>query len=325
MLSPRAGTVPAAKTITTIQDGVITVSSTQDPYQAGMLVYVSGTSNGAMNGIWEVESMPAVNQVKLANAPVESSTGGSVVAAASDIQISDMDFRNNIFRYGPNVLWILGHDGSISRDTKTTQRIRMINSLVYGMDTSFATPTSAFGNGRPGIFVFAANGMEDLIVRNNTVSDFKGASPTLLFFDNTRKGAHGGLDVAENIFIGSGAVMTQISGGLFGDRALDAQWTAHPYPSWNFGRNVFCCTNPGLMRQRNTMNAPNLWIDTADGVGFSNIFAGDFRLSIASPFKGGRLCFPGLSECWTTGTDPGVDMDQLERHFSPDNPPVIPQ
>jgi hypothetical protein len=173
--------------------------------------------------------------------------------------------------------------------------------------------------------VFAAGGMEDLIIRNNTVADFKGAAPTFLFLDSTRKGAHGGLDIAENIFIGSGAVMTQISGSLFGDRALDAQWTAHPYPSWNFGRNVFCCTNAGLMRQRNTMNAPNLWIDATEEVGFSNIFVGDFRLSVSSRFKGGRFCFPGLNECWTTGTDPGVDMDELERHLSPDNPPVIPK
>jgi hypothetical protein len=88
---------------------------------------------------------------------------------------------------------------------------------------------------------------------------------------------------------------------------------------------VFCCTTPTLLRQRNTMNAPNIWVDTADAVGFGNIFAGDFRLSVSSPFKGGRFCLSGLTECWTTGIDPGVNLDELERHLSPDNPPVIPQ
>ena len=326
-LTPRPGSVPPAKVIKAINDGVITVSSPLQPYQPGMLVYVSGSDNSTFNGIWEVEHLPAPSQVKLINAPQGTASAGKVIAVGSDIQISDIDFRNNIFRYAPNVLWITGHQdwAGGALNTKTTQRIGFINNLVYGMDTGRASPSSAFQSNRPGVLVFVARGMEDLIIRNNTVSDFKGSAPTLLFQDNIRQGANGGLDVSENIFLGTGAVMTQISGTVFGDRALDQQWTAHPYPSWYFGRNVFCCTNPAMKQSQNTMNAPNIWTQTAEEVGFINIFLPDLRLSFSSPFKGGRFCLSGPTECWTTGMDPGADLDQIERHLSPDNPPPVPR
>jgi hypothetical protein len=323
-LTPRPGSVPPAKVIKAINDGVITLSSSLQPYQPGMLVYVSGSDNASFNGIWEVESRPMPNQVKLINAPSGAASSGTVVAVGSDIQISDIDFRNNIFRYGPNVLWITGHQdwSGGALNTKTTQRLRFINNLIYGMDTGRAAPASQFQSNRPGILVFAARGMEDLIVRNNTVADFKGFSPTLLFLDNTRQGAHAGLDVRDNIFLGPRAVPAQVSGSLHGQPTLDQQWTAHPRPAWTFSNNVFCCTNPAMMRQ-NQLSAPNTWIESETHAGFQDVFAGNFRLQPSSPIKALGTCLADPIGCLTNTDDPGVDMGELERHLSPDNPPLI--
>jgi hypothetical protein len=328
MLTPRPGSVPAAKKISGIEDGVLTLPSAGDPYRSGMWVYVRGTDRGAFDGIWQVDSRPAPNQVKLAGMPSGSAgASGTVVAVASDIQISDIDFRNNIFRYGPNVLWITGHqDGAGGTlNTKTTQRIRFENNLVYGLDTSMVSPSSPYSS-RAGTLAFAARGMEDLIIRNNTIASFKASPPTLLFMDSIKYGAHAGLDVSDNIFLANGALASQISGSLYGDRALDQQWMAHPKPSWNFSRNVLCCTNPGVGKLLNSITAPNMWIDKDTDIRFVDPSTGNFRLSTESPFKLGQFCFPGLLGCPPpTGVDPGVDMDLLEHHLSPDNPPITPQ
>ena len=73
---------------------------------------------------------------RLKDAPSGSASGGTVAAVTTHMQISDIDIRNNIFRNGPNLLWINGHD--ISPTTKTTQRIRFHNNLVTGMDSRSA-------------------------------------------------------------------------------------------------------------------------------------------------------------------------------------------
>ncbi|MGH9628416.1 MAG: fibronectin type III domain-containing protein [Bryobacteraceae bacterium] len=318
MLTPRPGRVPEAKTITQVQHGNVTVSSASDPYTPGMLVSITGSGAGNHDGIWEVANVTGPNTFTLKNPPSGYGTSGKVVAVASSVQISDIDFKSNIFRYGPNVLWITGHhDGSGTHlNTKTTERIRFVNNLVYGMDARSlsqggrVSPLGQSKNGRSGVVVFAALGMEDLILRNNTVYDFKGNAPSFLVPDSLTAGAHAGLDVRDNIFTARPPQPVQIRGTYFGADALNRQWTAHPNPKWTFTNNLFCCNVSDSSKARNPEG--NLWAETEVEIGFQSPTTNDFRLLLSSPFKTGKKCFSVVGDCSSNGGDLGVDMTALE-------------
>lgn len=319
MLSVRPGPVNA-KTVTKIENGRVTVSSGSDPYQAGMLVYISGSGGANHDGIWRIASTESATRFTLENPPMGAGETGRVTAVASDVQISDIDIRNNIFRNGPNLVWITGHQDSSgaggTMNTKTTQRIRLLNNLIYGMDARSASaggrisPVGQFRNGRSGIAVWASGGMEDLIVNNNTIHDFKGNSPSLLAFDSTNAGAHAGLEVRNNIFTARLNTIAQISGNSFGFEALNRQWTAHPNPQWLMTNNVFCCESAAASRLKNPHR--NVYVDSELAIGFLSPFSGDFRLIDISSFKAGRRCYDNDGDCTTDGGDPGVNVSALE-------------
>ncbi|HYP14403.1 MAG TPA: hypothetical protein VEQ63_10810, partial [Bryobacteraceae bacterium] len=272
LLTPRVTTAVPAKKIGSINQGILQVidKAATDPYTVGLLVSVQGTDS-ALDGIWEVEEVLSPTRFRLKNLPDGSASQGSVVAASSHMQISDIDIRNNLFRNGPNLLWINGHDAG--QTSKTTQRIRFHNNLVLGMDIRAAaeggkaSPSGANQAGRSGVAVFAAQGMEDLIVSNNTIQNFKGKAPSFLLFDSTKLGAHAGLSVVNNIFTADRATAASISGTLPGAAALDRQWTAHPDPKWSFHGNVICCG----MKERSPSG--NMWTDDAEDLGIVNSVA----------------------------------------------------
>jgi hypothetical protein len=284
-----------------------------------MLVYLRNTGAAQHDGLWEVEEVLGPNEFKIKNAPSGSGETGISLGISSNVQISDLDIRNNVFRYGPNLLWITGHhDGGTGGSyltSKTTQRVRFANNLVYGMDArpasqgGRASPVGVNRNGRSGLAAFVALGMEDLIFRSNTIYDFRGLAPTFLSHDSITRGANAGLDVRDNIFIASPAHIALISGLYPGVEALNLQWTQHPQPSWVFANNVFCCQLSAAQAARKPPR--NLYPDSADGIGFENPGAGNFRLSSTSPYRAGAQCFSAPGDCTSSGLDMGVSFEQL--------------
>lgn len=300
LLTPREdpGSV-RPKTITKIEEGVLEVAANAaaDPYTPGLLVSVQGTGS-QLDGIWEVVEALSPRMFRLKDMPSGSASAGTVFAVTSHMQISDIDIRSNIFRNGPNLLWMNGHD--LSPTTRTTQRIRFHNNLVTGMDSRSAREggrvTGGNKEGRSGIGIFAAFGMEDLIVTNNTIFDFKGKAPTFFFFDSTRYGAHSGLMVRDNIFTADKATIASISGQVPGAESLNRQWTNHPDSKWAFRNNVLCCDI------KNKTPDDNLWPDSLAEIGFLNPLLGSVQLQSNS-----RYATSG-----TTGGSIGVNIQELE-------------
>ena len=146
--------------------------------------------------------------------------------------------------------------------------------------------------------MFAAFGMEDLTVTNNTILDFKGRVPQFLLFDSTRNGSHAGLLVSENIFTAEPATVASVSGGNAGAAALDLQWTAYPDPKWTFENNVICCD---VKRQ---VDSPNMWPQAISDLGLGG-FLGSQPASDSPFFK-------------VKGSDDtiGVNLDQLQAALS---------
>jgi len=329
LLTPRY-TPRASTKITRIDNGLITVApNPEGPYAVGMLVYMYGTGAANHDGLWEVEEVLSPAQFKLKNAPTGSGTAGACVRASANMQISDIDIRNNVFRYGPNLLWITGHDDNAGGKptTKTTQRIRFMNNLAYGMDARPAaqggrcSPIGYNADGRSGVAVFAAAGMEDLIIRNNTIHGFRGKLPTFIFFDSTLYGAHAGLEVRDNIFTANPANIALISGSYPGIEALNLQWTQHPKPFWVFTNNVFA--GPMSSAAKSRIPARNVYLEPEEGIGFQQPGAGDFRLSAASPFRAGAKCFEAPGDCASSGLDMGVNFQELLKALGDPLPPLL--
>lgn len=312
LLTPRTTTSSSAKTITRIENGLITVSSAQDPYLPGMLVHISNSGAANHDGLWEIGEVLDATTFQLKHPPSGRGDSGTIVAISSNRQISDLDIRNNIFRNGPQLLGIAGH-ASATLIQKTTQRIRLLNNLVYGMDSRPAaqggrvSPIGIYAGGRNGVVVGAEQGLEDLIVHHNTIAEFRGLLPTLLTFVSTTQGAHAGLDVRHNIFIANPAVIARIGGSTYGTAALDRQWTWHPTPSWVTADNVFCCSVSAVV-------SGNTYADSQEQIDFDS----NFGLKPSSPFKGDR-----------PGGDPGVAIDALYQALPqwlwPLVPPYSPQ
>ena len=138
--------------------------------------------------------------------------------------------------------------------------------------------------------------MEDLIVTNNTIFDFKGKAPTFLFFDTWKYGAHAGLSVRDNIFTADKGTVASISGQLPGAESLNRQWTHHPDPKWTFRNNILCC---GI---RSKTPDDNLWPDNLTDIGFLNPPLGSLQLQNNSRYANSS----------TTGGRVGVNINELE-------------
>jgi len=302
VLTPRSTTYLPPKTLTSVENGIVKVSSPQDPYLPGMLVLIGETGSANHNGLWEIAEVLDPTTFKLKNPPTGKGTGGRVIAASCNMQISDIDIRNNIFRRGPNVMVLSGHHetGGAPLTTKTTQRIRLANNLVYGMDARAAvdggrvSPIGGYADGRPGVFLYLGFGMEDLIIRNNTIIDYRGLAPTFMAFDSITVGAHAGLEALYNIFTASPAYLIRFGVLYFGVEILNLEWTRHPDPWWVMSTNVFCCELPQAMETRKPPG--NAYLDSETRLGLDV----NFCLRLDSPLKG-----------LIAGRDPGIDYDEL--------------
>jgi hypothetical protein len=317
LLTPRSSVV-GATTVSTLSGNTVTFTGNTS-YQPGMLLKFVNTNGERF--ITEVASVPTRTSVTLRNPPAGLQVGARGTAVSSIIHISDINIRNNVFRNAPNVLWISGHDNqNLLPTTLTTSRVSFTNNLIYGINAlSVAkggrnSPLGTSEYGRSGILVFAALGVEDLIVRNNTLGDIKGNSPTLLSNDSNLSGTNGGLDVRDNIFVAEGSatgpISNSISGNPRGKIALDQQWTEFPTPAWSFQNNVFCCAAPAST----ITNAPpaNIWMTSVSEAGFANPTAADYSLTPSSSIRAGAVCvtLPTVT-CSSDGKAIGVDMDAL--------------
>jgi hypothetical protein len=300
LLTPRTLDQVSSKKVASIEEGILKIpaAAAADPYTLGLLVSVRDTGT-SLDGIWEIAEVLSPTTYRLANMPSGSAWTGTVVAVTSHMQITDIDIRNNIFRNGPNLLWITGHDAAPT--TKTTQRIRLHNNLVVGMDVRPAheggrvSPIGTNKDGRSGVAVFVAGGMEDLIITKNTIFDFKGKAPSFMQMDVGRN-AHSGLLVMDNIFTAERALISSINGGNQGKASLDLQWKQYPQPKWTFRNNVLCCNI--------NVRTPdeNLWPDSIAEIEFLNPLLGALQLN---PW--GRFSVAAF-----TGGTVGVDFDAIE-------------
>lgn len=317
LLTPRPGTSPV-RNLTRIQNGTVSIAGSPLDFRPGMIVYLKDTGAANHDGLWEIESVTDQTTIVLAGAPSGTGNAGTLQVVASDVQIADIDIRNNILRHGPHVLWITGHNDTAGGflNTKPTQRVRFENNLVYGMDARSAagggraSPVGANRNGRVGIGVFAVKGIEDLIVRHNTFFDFRGNGTAFFFTDPDFGALNAGLDVRFNIFTADSPATSRVPAGKFGAESLNETWTAHPHPAWTFAGNVFCC-NPSHAVREGTPNN-NTWVDTEDLIGFEDPGQKSFRLLDASPFRGARICAGQPSLCPAGGRDVGANLDEIE-------------
>ncbi|MCX6596164.1 MAG: hypothetical protein NTV70_07335 [Acidobacteria bacterium] len=307
LLTPRASTVATAKVIERIEDGTVTLASRPatnltDPYSAEQLVLISRA--GPYNGVWTVGEVKDATTFTLRGAPAGSVTGGTVEQASSFMQISDIDVRHNIFRRGPHLMLIAGHDlPPATFMTRTTQRVRAFNNLVYDINArrwpqGYISPLSTSESGRSGIAFSVQNAAEDVIINNNTIYDIKGNGPHLLFTDFATVGRSAGLEMKDNVITGERLTLHSISNQLVGVEALNREFVAGSTPSWTVSNNVLCCSVIGASR----MPPNTVLLSSITEIGWMDERNWGFELQSSSRFRG----------TGTQGTDPGVNMAALE-------------
>jgi hypothetical protein len=314
MLTPRPGPNPL-KDIKEIRDGVVTITAPAVPFRPGMIVYVKDTGPANHDGLWTIDSVSDDGlTIRLAGNPSGSGSSGIVRAVATDVQISDLDIRNNIFRNGPQLLWITGHNDWAHGflNTKTTQRIQFENNFVHGMDSRSAaaggrtSPVGANRDGRFGSAAFAVKGIEDLAIRHNTIYGSRGAGTAFFFTDPDYGAISTGLDVRFNIYTGGDmTVASRVMSGKVGIESFKEAWT-----TWNFTGNVLCCNPTSLMRNLTPDN--NSWVNSEGSIGFGNPGQLDLRLSAASSFARTKLCASQPGNCPPEGRNVGANLDEIE-------------
>jgi hypothetical protein len=163
--------------------------------------------------------------------------------------------------------------------------------------------------------------VEDLTIRNNTIGDMKGTSPTLLFLDATdsRPTATTGLVMENNIFSVAGTnYITQINGTYFGTNAFNRASSTDSGPAWRVQKNVFCCAATAATQ---ASNPPlNSWATAESVMQFQSVGTGDYSLLPGSPYAAGKLCFSVMGDCTTNGKDAGADFLQLRSVLTPEEP-----
>jgi hypothetical protein len=313
LLTPRSTSVAPAKVIDRIEDGTVILASRPvtnlaDPHAPEQLVLL--TRAGQYSGIRTVGEVKDATSFTLRDAPTGTVAGGTVEPASSLMQISDVDVRNNIFRRGPHLMAIAGHDEpSGNFMTRTTQRIRVSNNLVYDINArrfsqgGYMSPLSTSEFGRSGIAFSIDSGTEDVIITNNTVFDVKGNAPHFLFTDAASLGRNAGLEVRDNVMTGERPALHSISGQVFGVDSLNREFITGSSPAWTVSNNVLCCNMPTTMK----IPPNNVSLSSWPEIGLENPASWAFQLKESSPFRG----------TGSTGKDPGVDMVELRRALPP--------
>ncbi len=214
--------------------------------------------------------------------------------ANNDVGISDIAVKRNIFKNSPQAFIIMGHTDVGSTQTRAFQRLLIEDNLAVGLSESrIGWPRSISARAK---FVVAGHGLEDIIIRRNTV--YK-ASATYFpdFVKDPYVSKNAGLEMRDNIY-------TQVSGApgwtgvgfrwdtVEGTVALDKGWAGYAVTGNVFQRVT---GDPGRY-------PPGNYFPRSDAdIGFVNACVGDFRLASSSPFKGAA----------SDGRDIGADIDAL--------------
>lgn len=279
----------------------------------------------------------AINQG--ASVAVTSSPADNGTTTTNDMQVSDIDFSNNIFTSTPQGFVFAGTyamtttNGAFTTPSpKTVSRIRIDNNLFYQLDSSLVTNPAYAIKVANAIPFTLGYGAEDFRYSHNTsYCNSRQDGPLASFFSAPLAGA--GLAMNDNVacFGLNGVAGPGVTGvGSVAATALNVNWNFYPgfLPAWQFTNNViYGDPTPGVQPNLATQWAyptGNFWPANDTAVGFNNAAAMDMGLTSSSPYK-------GLA---TDGTDPGVDMVRLAAATSntqsginyvapPTNPPVI--
>jgi hypothetical protein len=267
MITPTSGGTTGT-TVNSASGPVVTVASSTSRLKPGDLVYISGSSVSAYDGIWTVQQVGTATHelwdpvftLTLLNGPIAascSSSCGNIQIAAGRAQVADIDIRFNTIMRAPRVVEMIGrHNWSSGQaPTKRTQRVRILGNLVYDIDgRSFASggyvsSSATIGtNSRRGYLLASAYNAEDVRIERNTVIDLQGLGQHVLFHDasDDTAGTNEGLLIARNLWLSASPVENKLytNNGLTGSNLLNARWTRHPGPDWVVRDNVHCCGIP---------------------------------------------------------------------------------
>lgn len=218
----------------------------------------------------------------------------------SNIGITDFLFRDNILRNSPEGFLMIGHTDGGPYQTVTTQRVALLNNLIYGLSGN----RTGWGGDRKGTgqLINMGLGMEDLKIQHNTVFNSLGVCCLPNFLSHAWWEPNGGLDVRFNLYSQTytdSRVGIWLGGSYEGKEALDTVWKSGGQPSYTVTENVFFRRggDPGIYPKG------NYFVDSIGAFGFDE----QLQLTDGSPFKAGRG--KGASD----GKDMGVDMVRLKK------------
>lgn len=208
--------------------------------------------------------------------------------------IEDVAFTNNIVIHAGSAIQLLGQEDRPGVVSGIMDRVLIQDNLFY--DISAATWT---GSGR---FIQFNNGGNHITVDHNTCINLQGANSSALYFVGSVP--FHSLVITNNIYNDTGLGVFGDQGYQLGKATLDAQAPGYVYT----GNVQVGCPYPWLYP------AGNFFPATPADVGFTNIGANDYSLTVASPYHnaatdgsdiGVRLSTPTPSGTWTPTVDPG--------------------
>lgn len=218
----------------------------------------------------------------------------------SEMGITDFLFRSNVLRNSPEGFLMIGHTDGGPYQTLTTQRVALMNNLIYGLS---GKRTGWGGNRRgTGQLINMGLGLEDLKIHHNTIYNNEGECCLPNFLSHAWWEPNGGLDVRFNIYSYThqdARVGIWLGGSFEGKEALDTVWKAGARPDYTVTENVLYRRggDPGIYPRGNH------FVDNTSAFGFDD----QFQLTDASPFKAGKS--KGASD----GKDMGADIVELKK------------
>ena len=213
---------------------------------------------------------------------------GTGTTADNDVQVSDIDFRDNVIANTSEGLRIAGrHDGCCGQNamTRSFSRLRLQNILFYGIDE--ARTTSGTGTGDN--IVLVPLGIEDVIVEHTTTFNTLGLNNVADFFniDASISRKSEGFLFRCNIHThnyGPNGVGAGIRNGISTDGTGTLDNTFTGTFTWDVAYNIWMRPggNPG------TYPANNTWITALTSPGFVSTSATsglrEFGLNLASSY-----------------------------------------
>lgn len=218
----------------------------------------------------------------------------------SNIGITDFMFRDNVLRNSPEGFLMIGHTDGGPYQTVTTQRVALLNNLIYGLSGN----RTGWGGSRKGTgqLINMGLGLEDLKIQHNTVFNNVGVCCLPNFLSHAWWEPNGGLDVRYNIYsytYSDARVGIWLGGSFEGKEALDTVWKSGAQPEYTVTENVFYRKggDPGIYPKG------NYFVDNMNAFGFDE----QLQLTENSPYRAGR------SRAASDGKDMGADITRLKR------------